>query len=141
MRGWEFSGHNVEKWKMYCHSKKISSNQLFSIYFIHLVKTLLSRNFCQKSVTVNFHNFHTVVEKPHCNAKITEILSHLFGKNFVKSTLLRNKHSVEKYTKTLSRWKIFRQIAQQKFAKYAFTNAWFSCLRANFWVVSTKSNL
>ena len=26
-----------------------------------LVKTLLSRNFCQKSVRVNFRNFHTVV--------------------------------------------------------------------------------
>ena len=29
-----------------------------------LVKTLLSRNICQRSVTVNFRNFHTV----HFNA-------------------------------------------------------------------------
>ena len=28
---------------------------------IFLVKTLLSRNFCQKSVRENFRNFHTVV--------------------------------------------------------------------------------
>ena len=38
-------------------SKDISSNQLFSDL---LRKTLLSRNFCQKSVRVNFRNFHTV---------------------------------------------------------------------------------
>ena len=31
---------------------------------ISLVKTLLSRNFCQKRVRVNFHNFHTVLQ-PH----------------------------------------------------------------------------
>ena len=30
---------------------------------LSLVKTLLSRNFCQISVTVNFHNFHNVVYK------------------------------------------------------------------------------
>ena len=28
---------------------------------LSLVKTLLSRNFCQRSLTVNFRNFHTVV--------------------------------------------------------------------------------
>ena len=33
--------------------------QINSLVF-SLVKTLLSRNFCQKSVTVNFRNFHTV---------------------------------------------------------------------------------
>ena len=44
--------HNVE-----CHQKKSPSNQLYSIFFS---KMLLSRNFCQKSVTVNFRNFHTV---------------------------------------------------------------------------------
>ena len=28
---------------------------------ISLVKTLISRNICQKSVSVNFYNFHTVI--------------------------------------------------------------------------------
>ena len=36
--------------------KKISSNQLFSNFFS---KPLLSQNFCQKSVIVNFRNFHS----------------------------------------------------------------------------------
>ena len=36
--------------------------QINSLVF-SLVKTLLSRNFCQKSVTVNFRNFHTVCRK------------------------------------------------------------------------------
>ena len=32
-----------------------------TIYLVSsLVKTLLSRNFCQRNVTVNFCNFHTV---------------------------------------------------------------------------------
>ena len=35
--------------------------QINSLVF-SLVKTLLSRNFCQKSVTVNFRNFHTVCQ-------------------------------------------------------------------------------
>ena len=37
--------------------KNISSNQLFSEF---ISKTLLSRNFCKRSVRVNFRNFHTV---------------------------------------------------------------------------------
>ena len=32
----------------------------FDSFVISLVQTLLSRNFCQKSVRVNFRNFHTV---------------------------------------------------------------------------------
>ena len=35
----------------------------------------------------------------------------------------------------------FRQIAQQNFAKFAFTNAWFSIFRGCFWVMWTKYNL
>ena len=38
--------------------KNISSNQLF---VISLLKTLLSRNICQKCVRLNRSNFHTVV--------------------------------------------------------------------------------
>ena len=50
-----------------------------------LVKTLLSRNFCQKSVRVNFRNFHTV----YMCVESTEIYSYtyIFSKNFVKITI------------------------------------------------------
>ena len=42
------------------------------------VKTLLSRNFCQKSVTVNFHNFHTVCQ----GISICKIFVNLFQSIF-----------------------------------------------------------
>ena len=45
-----------------------------------------------------------------------------------ESNSLIELHSVEKCTKLLSRLKIFREITQQKFAKSAFANAWFSTL-------------
>ena len=66
--------------------KKKSSNQLFSNIF---GKMLLSRNVCQKRVRMNFRNFNTVqciVEIPAC-----DLVSHIFGKNFVKVTLLQKK--------------------------------------------------
>ena len=50
-------------------------------------------------------------------------------------------HSVEKYTKTLSRWKIFRETTQQKSANSAFTNEFFSSIRGQFWAKRTKLNL
>ena len=49
---------------------------------ICLVNALLSRNFCQKSVRVNFRNFHTV-----CTVEITDLYCHdFFRKNSVKLT-------------------------------------------------------
>ena len=45
------------------YSHWISSNQLFSYSFSKNFKTLLSRNFCQKSVRVNFWNFHSELWK------------------------------------------------------------------------------
>jgi len=46
---------------------------------ISLVKPLLSRNFCQKCVRVNFRNFHTVCVSQCGNyRKLTYILSHFF---------------------------------------------------------------
>ena len=57
------------KWKIYCHPKKF--RQINSLVF-SLVKTLLSRNFCQRSVTVNFHDFLT-----H-SVEITGIFYHAF---------------------------------------------------------------
>ena len=48
---------HIGKFKNLLSPKNISSNQLFSnLYYI--VKSLLSRNFCQKSWE-NFRNFHT----------------------------------------------------------------------------------
>ena len=41
-------------------SEKNSWNQLFNNFFS---ETLLSRNFCQACVRVNFENFHTVLSK------------------------------------------------------------------------------
>ena len=60
--------------------KNISWNQLFS-------KTLLSRNFCQKCVWVNFRNFHIV--NPWRSMEMNAILSqHIFDKIFVKAPML-----------------------------------------------------
>ena len=82
--------------------KTFSSNQVFTVLWknekftvthkkfrqinslvFSLVKTLLSRNFCQRSVTVYLRNFHT---GNHRNS-----LSHFFDKNFVKVTFLPKK--------------------------------------------------
>ena len=54
--------HSVEKWKLYSHWKKFRQ---INYLVILLVKPLLSRNFYQKRVRVNFRNFHTV----HCVEK------------------------------------------------------------------------
>ena len=51
--------HTVEITEIYSHRKKNSSNQLFSNFFYKTV-TLKGFFFCQKSVRVNFHNFHSV---------------------------------------------------------------------------------
>ena len=76
----------------YFKRKKISWNQLF---ITSLVNTLLSRNFCQISVTVNFRNFHTVRSRNfHRNS-----LSHFFDKNFVKATYLLKKSPTVDFTK------------------------------------------
>ena len=56
-----------EKWKTYCHLKKF--RQINYLVF-PLVKVLLSRNFCQRSVTVNFRGF------PQC-VKFTKFFYHL----------------------------------------------------------------
>ena len=53
--------------------------QIDSLVF-STVKTLLSRNFCQRSVTVNFRNYHTVIHTHH-TVEITEIHSHAFLTN------------------------------------------------------------
>ena len=55
-----FPQYTVEKWKNYSHLTQKIFRQINSL-IISLVKSLLSRNFCQiDKVRVNFRNFHTV---------------------------------------------------------------------------------
>ena len=42
--------------------------QINSLVF-SLVKTVVSRNFCQRSETVNFRNFHTVIKSEWANSR------------------------------------------------------------------------
>ena len=59
--------------------KKNSSNKLLSNSFC-LVDALLSRNFCHRSVRLNFHNFHTAQCGICCN-----LVTH-FWQKFRKSS-------------------------------------------------------
>ena len=58
------------------HRKKFRE---INLLVISLVKTLLSRNFCQKSVRENFRKFHTTAA-----VEIVWILWFFYSKNFVK---------------------------------------------------------
>ena len=66
--------------------KIISSNHLCTYFFMYVVKTLLSRNFCQ-----NFRNYvpHTVCSAQCGNCRNS--LSHFYRKNFVKAMVLLKK--------------------------------------------------
>ena len=55
----EHSMDNVEKQEILTHGKKF--RQIIYLV-ISLVKLLLSRNFCNKSLRENFCHFHTVVK-------------------------------------------------------------------------------
>ena len=60
-RPWQGTVCTVWKNAKFSLTEFFSSNQFFSKYnFFSLVKTLNSRNFCQKCVRVNFRNFYTV---------------------------------------------------------------------------------
>ena len=67
--------HSEQKCEIYSHRINISSIQLFSNFFMYLVKTSFSRNFCQKQC-------HIAVQ---CSLEKGEILSN--QKYFVKSSL------------------------------------------------------
>ena len=72
--------HSVEKRQILSLKKIRQINYLV----ISLVKPLLSRDFCEKSVRENFCNFHTVTVALHN----VEVYSHTFmAKIFVKSTV------------------------------------------------------
>ena len=77
-------------------STKINFRQINSLVF-SLVKTLLSRNFCQRSVTVNFRIFHTVAQylsKGNAENAITQKKipwNQLFNNSFSKNVGLTEK--------------------------------------------------
>ena len=62
---WKLSFHILENIKFTLIEKIF--RQINSLV-ISLVKTLISRKICQKSVRVNFHNFHA--HTAHCNLRI-----------------------------------------------------------------------
>ena len=49
--------HSVEKREIHCHANFFPSNQFIAKFFS---KTLIWRNFCEKTMAVKFRNFHTV---------------------------------------------------------------------------------
>ena len=102
--------------------------QINSLVF-SLVNTLLSRNFCQISVTVNFRNFHTVSEFQCAQCgNYGNSLSHYFGKNFVKVTYLLKK--------ILKSW--FDEIFFQWERISRFSTLWWC---GNFWnLLSLRKN-
>ena len=62
--------HTVWKNKKFTITEKIFRQINYSA--VSLVKPLLSRNFCQKSVTaINFRNFHTVKQLFHSELNLT----------------------------------------------------------------------
>ena len=76
--------HSRGIYRIYSHW--ISSNQLFSYSFSKNYKTLLSRNFCQKSVRVNFRNFPKILTT-YLTKRITWIRLFFFSNEaiFVKT--------------------------------------------------------
>ena len=68
---WIFHTHSVTLWK----NEKFTLTKIFfrqiNSLVIYLVNALVSRNFCQKSVRVNFRNFHSVLSSTIFLAKIS----------------------------------------------------------------------
>ena len=67
---------------------KIFSRQINSLV-IYLLNALLSRNFCQKSVRVNFRNFHsvcTLCTKNYKNANILKIRNPIKSRDAITGT-------------------------------------------------------
>ena len=63
--------HSMEKPEIHFHGKIFRETNFLVTYSVSM---LLSRNFSEKSVRVDFHNFHSAVH----SAEITGILSHAF---------------------------------------------------------------
>ena len=109
-----FTLHSVEITESYCHAtvfsqifrqinvllknftvnwfdEKFTLTQNFfrqiNYLVILLVKSLFSRNFCQKRVTVNFRNFHTVLTEKKFR-EINSLITSLFSKNVALTDFL-----------------------------------------------------
>ena len=88
-----FHSVSVGKWKIYCHWKKISSNQLFSNFFSkHVIFTKFLPKMCE--MRLNCSNFHTVHGAHWAGRNFREI-------NFLKCNLV---------SRFIFSPKIFRQI-------------------------------
>ena len=90
--------YSVEKREIVYQSPKIfrEINSLVT----SLVKTVLPRNFCQKCVRENFHNFHTV----SCTVwKLREFSLTLFWQKFRESNVY-----TKEITNELISWKNFQ---------------------------------
>ena len=82
-----FENYGYTLWK----NQKLTLTEFFfrliNYLVISLVNTLVSRNFCQNTVRVNFSNFHTA----HCgNSAKTLSRRHFFVKPFSKILLMHN---------------------------------------------------
>ena len=84
-----FSIYDAEKRGIRLHQKIFRQINFLVTY---LVKPLLSRNFCQKCVIENFHNFHTAkstVKRDHTQKfPWNQLFSNLFSKTFTFTKFL-----------------------------------------------------
>ena len=113
----KFTVHSVERWKIYSHWKNISSNQLFRNFFTK--DTLLSRNFCQKTVRVKFCIFHTVQSYLHFISMGIEIATQNKRRTFLANSLTKifhvfsSKHKLYQLQLSISYY--FHGILSEKF--------------------------
>ena len=104
-----------EKFARKMYSRWKSSNQLLSNSFVN---ALISRNFCQKGVRVNFRNFHTVLCAAQC-VEICKVFPQDFCKNSVNLTFSLKSYTVILWGKifemtTTTLWKYERLTLSNK---------------------------
>ena len=124
--------HKVEKREILSHRKKIRE---MNSLVISLVKTLLSRNFCKKSVRENFRNFHTVyhtlwkLQKFALTKKIFRQINYLvisLGKTLLSRNFCQKWVRVNfSNTLCITTWKLFREIHSHTFFDKNFVKATF----------------
>ena len=109
--------HTVEEWKIYSHHNFF--RQINSL-LIYLVNALFSRNFCVKSVRVNFRNFHTVMREN----------SHNFLTVAVRA--VRSKSSLQKIFREFILIKqIFIRLISRKFSPTYFLKCTYHSITSN----------
>ena len=90
--------HSVKKWKNYCHPRKISSNQLFSIFFSKTVTftKFLSKKCERQWISVlNFYSVHIVLRKfeDYSGASVSREIIFLDSRSSKNCHLWRFKYS------------------------------------------------